>query len=121
MREPTVTNSLVRGFGTVGCRCYHPSVATIERAETLVSLTEAAAEKIKELQVLEPEGEANVLRVAVQGGGCSGFEYALGFDRGLQEGDRARAPRCDRRHKPLQRAVPFGRRIDFSIVEVGLR
>src|SRR5581483_6549919 len=26
-------------------------------------------------------------RVAVQGGGCSGFEYALGFDRGAQEGD----------------------------------
>ena len=23
----------------------------------------------------------------MQGGGCSGFEYALGFDRGLQEGD----------------------------------
>jgi iron-sulfur cluster assembly accessory protein len=28
-----------------------------------------------------------VLRVAIQGGGCSGFEYALGFDRGPQEGD----------------------------------
>jgi iron-sulfur cluster assembly protein len=28
-----------------------------------------------------------VLRVAVQGGGCSGFEYALGFDAGAQEGD----------------------------------
>jgi iron-sulfur cluster assembly protein len=62
-------------------------VATIERAEILVSLTEAAAVKIKELQAQEPEGEATVLRVAVQGGGCSGFEYALGFDRGLQEGD----------------------------------
>ena len=30
----------------------------------------------------EPAGEAEVLRVAIQGGGCSGFEYALGFDRG---------------------------------------
>src|SRR5438034_650683 len=28
------------------------------------------------------ENEVAVLRVAVQGGGCSGFEYALGFDRG---------------------------------------
>ena len=35
----------------------------------------------------EPDGEVAVLRVAVQGGGCSGFEYALGFDRGAQEGD----------------------------------
>ena len=48
---------------------------------------EMLREQRKELQLLEPEGEANVLRVAVQGGGCSGFEYALGFDRGLQEGD----------------------------------
>jgi len=35
----------------------------------------------------EPAGEAEVLRVAIQGGGCSGFEYALGFDRSAQQGD----------------------------------
>ena len=62
-------------------------MATIEREELRVSLTETAAAKIKELQVGEPVGEAEVLRVAVQGGGCSGFEYALGFDRGAQDGD----------------------------------
>jgi iron-sulfur cluster assembly accessory protein len=62
-------------------------MATIEREEVLITLTDTAAAKIKELQAQEPEGEATVLRVAVQGGGCSGFEYALGFDRGLQEGD----------------------------------
>jgi iron-sulfur cluster assembly accessory protein len=61
-------------------------MATIER-EALVSLTESAATKVKELMAEEPEGEATVLRVAVQGGGCSGFEYALGFDSGAQEGD----------------------------------
>jgi iron-sulfur cluster assembly protein len=58
-----------------------------ERPITLVSLTEQAASKIKELIAEEPDGEAEVLRVAVQGGGCSGFEYALGFDRGVMEGD----------------------------------
>ena len=58
-----------------------------ERPVTLVSLTSTAAEKIKTLQAEEPEGEASVLRIAVQGGGCSGFQYALGFDRGPQEGD----------------------------------
>lgn len=35
----------------------------------------------------EPEEGISVLRLAVQGGGCSGFEYALGFDSGAQEGD----------------------------------
>jgi iron-sulfur cluster assembly accessory protein len=61
-------------------------MATIER-EALVTLTESAATKVKGLMAEEPEGEATVLRVAVQGGGCSGFEYALGFDSGAQEGD----------------------------------
>jgi iron-sulfur cluster assembly protein len=61
-------------------------MATIER-EALVTLTESAATKVKELMAEEPEGGATVLRVAVQGGGCSGFEYALGFDSGAQEGD----------------------------------
>jgi len=53
----------------------------------LLSLTAAAAAKVKQLMAEEPEGEAAVLRVAIQGGGCSGFQYGLGFDRGSQEGD----------------------------------
>ena len=59
----------------------------LEQPATLVSLTPAAAAKVTELMAQEPAGEADVLRIAVQGGGCSGFEYALGFDRGAQEGD----------------------------------
>ena len=31
--------------------------------------------------------DVSVLRVAIEGGGCSGFQYGLGFDRGAQEGD----------------------------------
>jgi iron-sulfur cluster assembly protein len=61
-------------------------MATVER-EAIVSLTEGAATKIKALMAEEPAGEVGVLRIAVQGGGCSGFEYALGFDQGAQEGD----------------------------------
>jgi iron-sulfur cluster assembly protein len=63
-------------------------MAAIEHEEaTLVTLTEGAAVKISNLMAQEPAGEAEVLRVAIQGGGCSGFEYALGFDRGAQAGD----------------------------------
>jgi iron-sulfur cluster assembly protein len=51
----------------------------------LMSITEAAAAKIK--QLLADEDEVSVLRVAIQGGGCSGFQYGLGFDRGPLEGD----------------------------------
>src|SRR5205085_1331920 len=85
--ETAVTSSGVCNAGRPG------TMRTVEIAErpqeafVPVSLTESAAAKIKELQAEEPGGEAGVLRVAVQGGGCSGFEYALGFDRSAQEGD----------------------------------
>jgi iron-sulfur cluster assembly protein len=75
-----------RGISDAGARCYDAHVATVEQP-TLVTLTESAAAKVKTLMAEEPVGEAAVLRIAVQGGGCSGFQYALGFDRGAQEGD----------------------------------
>ena len=56
-----------------------------ERTDSLVSLTPAAAAKIRGLMAEEPD--VSVLRVAIEGGGCSGFQYGLGFDRGAQEGD----------------------------------
>jgi iron-sulfur cluster assembly accessory protein len=56
-----------------------------ERTDSLVSLTPAAAAKIRAL--IEQESDVSVLRVAIEGGGCSGFQYGLGFDRGAQEGD----------------------------------
>jgi iron-sulfur cluster assembly accessory protein len=63
------------------------TVETFPTQEAVVSLTESAAAKIKGLMAQEPAGEAEVLRLAIRGGGCSGFEYALGFDRGPSEGD----------------------------------
>jgi iron-sulfur cluster assembly protein len=62
-------------------------MATVEQPTTLISLTERAATKIRSLMEQEPAGEAEVLRVAIQGGGCSGFQYGLGFDSGATEGD----------------------------------
>jgi iron-sulfur cluster assembly accessory protein len=53
----------------------------------MITVTESAAAKIRALMAEEPDGQVNVLRVAIQGGGCSGFQYALGFDRGPQDGD----------------------------------
>jgi iron-sulfur cluster assembly protein len=62
-------------------------MAIVERPTTLVSLTPVAAEKVKQLMAEDADSEQLVLRVAIQGGGCSGFQYGLGFDRGAIEGD----------------------------------
>ena len=47
----------------------------------MINLTEKAADKIKELFKSQgtPESSRN-LRIAIMGGGCSGFQYDLGFD-----------------------------------------
>jgi iron-sulfur cluster assembly accessory protein len=50
----------------------------------MINVTEAAAEKITEL-LTEENREGAGLRVFVQGGGCSGFQYGLMIDEG--EGD----------------------------------
>ncbi len=46
----------------------------------MITITDRAAEKVKELLDNEDESEDRALRVAVKGGGCSGFQYALTFD-----------------------------------------
>jgi iron-sulfur cluster insertion protein len=56
---------------------------TIERR---VVLTENAAKRIAELKVQENVPTA-YLRLAVSGGGCSGFQYGFSFDDQRQEED----------------------------------
>ena len=45
----------------------------------MITLTETAASKVKELLAAEGEPEM-ALRVAVRPGGCSGFSYEMFFD-----------------------------------------
>ncbi len=67
---------------------YHAPMATVEHpTDTIISLTPVAAAKIRELMAEEEDAGTLVLRVAIQGGGCSGFQYGLGFDAGPAEGD----------------------------------
>ncbi|MBO0756220.1 MAG: iron-sulfur cluster insertion protein ErpA [Bradyrhizobiaceae bacterium] len=46
---------------------------------TTVTLTERAARRIGEILKEEPDGA--MLRVSVEGGGCSGFQYKFDLDR----------------------------------------
>jgi iron-sulfur cluster assembly protein len=53
----------------------------------MVNLTDKAAEKVKELLNGQGSDPTAGLRVAIRGGGCSGFQYALAFDE-QREGDQ---------------------------------
>jgi iron-sulfur cluster assembly accessory protein len=70
---------------------YDESMEIAERpadnAGVKLVLTPVAAAKVKQLMAEEPDAGSLVLRVAIQGGGCSGFQYGLGFDSGPAEGD----------------------------------
>jgi iron-sulfur cluster assembly protein len=52
-----------------------------ETPKEAITLTAKAAGKIEELLGTQPESDGQALRVAVRGGGCSGFQYALAFDQ----------------------------------------
>jgi iron-sulfur cluster insertion protein len=51
-----------------------------------LNFTESAARKVG--QLIQDEGNPSLkLRVYIQGGGCSGFQYGFTFDDETQEGD----------------------------------
>ncbi len=51
----------------------------MDTPEVAITITDIAAEKLKELLASQTDSE-QALRVAVRGGGCSGFQYALALD-----------------------------------------
>lgn len=52
-----------------------------------VSLTEGAAKELRKLKQQQELNDAFGLRIGVEGGGCSGMNYILGFDQ-KKEGDQ---------------------------------
>ena len=63
---------------------FAPKPKVIEGAT--VGFTESAANKVKAL--VEEEKKPNLkLRVSVDGGGCSGFQYAFAFDENANDDD----------------------------------
>jgi iron-sulfur cluster assembly protein len=79
----------------------------------MVTLTHKAADKVKELLNGQAATEESGLRVAVRGGGCSGFQYALSFDQ-QREGDQVYENQAIRLLIDSQ-SLPFvdGSEVDF--------
>jgi len=61
-------------------------MSTAEAVSEAIVFTRAAASKVASL--IEEEGNPQLkLRVYIQGGGCSGFQYGFSFDEDENEGD----------------------------------
>lgn len=60
---------------------------TADASPCPVRLSDNAARRVA--QILKGEPEGSMLRVSVEGGGCSGFQYKFGFDRVRADDDFA--------------------------------
>ena len=57
-----------------------PTPITTGTPDALLSLTDKAVEKVKYFASTMPDSAGKPLRIFVQGGGCSGFQYGFTFD-----------------------------------------
>ena len=57
-----------------------PMSAPSGENKPLLSLTDAAVAKVKFFAETMPDSQSKPLRIFVQGGGCSGFQYGFTFD-----------------------------------------
>lgn len=62
----------------------HASASASENPELSVQLSESCLKRLREICV-----DGSFLRVTVEGGGCSGFQYKFDLDSKLNEDDRS--------------------------------
>ena len=54
----------------------------------MIQITEKAKEKLIQLRKEDGHSDEDIVRVAVQGGGCSGLMYQLDFDHEIKKDDK---------------------------------
>lgn len=54
----------------------------------MIKVRDTAKDQVQKLIRDQAAGEGTFIRVAVQGGGCSGLMYNLDFDNEMKEGDQ---------------------------------
>ena len=65
--------------------CYNRALARALGGDYMaITLTDKAKDKVKEILLDQPETFAG-LRIQVVGGGCSGFQYRMGFDKNFND------------------------------------
>lgn len=65
---------------------HDPAAPGAPQPEAMLNFTAAAARKVREL-IEEEKNPALKLRVYIQGGGCSGFQYGFAFEEDRAEDD----------------------------------
>ncbi|MDJ0807779.1 MAG: iron-sulfur cluster insertion protein ErpA [Gammaproteobacteria bacterium] len=89
-------------------------MSTAEAINDDIIFTKAAATKVASL--IEEEGNPDLmLRVYIQGGGCSGFQYGFSFDENENDGDtRVVTEGVTLLIDPMSMQYLMGAEIDYS-------
>lgn len=70
---------------TIETDCGNVTTLADDDVPNEIFLSESAQERVKTLVATEEDG--SFLRVAVQAGGCTGFQYYFGFDTDIEDDD----------------------------------
>lgn len=54
----------------------------------MITITESAGKELKRIIAEQDESETTALRLFVQGGGCAGMSYGMGFETEPKDNDR---------------------------------
>jgi iron-sulfur cluster assembly accessory protein len=81
----------------------------------LVSVTANAAEKVRELLSQQPDQSESALRLAVRSGCCSGYQYALDFDRARSDDHAISSEGVTILIDPQTAPLVRGSKIDFVL------
>jgi iron-sulfur cluster assembly protein/iron-sulfur cluster insertion protein len=79
----------------------------------MITLTERAAVQIRKLQE-ESGGQDKTLRIFVEAGGCSGFEYGMSFDDAREDDKRLESEGVAYLLDPTSLAYLDGSVVDFD-------
>jgi iron-sulfur cluster insertion protein len=91
-----------------------PTAPDYQSLERPLQFTSAAAAKVREL-IAEEGNDALKLRVYIQGGGCSGFQYGFEFDEQQAEDDLAvRTDNVTLLVDPLSLQYLMGAEVDYT-------
>lgn len=79
----------------------------------MIEMTERAAEKVRYFADTMPEAAGKELRIFVEGGGCSGFQYGFTFDERQEDDTVVEAGGVKVLVDPMSLAYLSGAKVDF--------